>query len=129
MYVQTREGLGQPQPICQAATGDLDRLQDSLKLFNKELTKTYVNSKRLKNLVSLVGFDVDRIIGNLDAYIDGGCCAPELKTLEAQVRALPWTFQRTSGAKVVRVERFRDIEGAYRQLINAIKVTQRKACS
>lgn len=126
-YLWANEGLGQTQPICQASTGDLDHLSDSLKLFNKELKKTLENPKRLKNLRSLVLDDVDRISGKLDEYIDGGCCEPELKTLEAQVRALPWTFQRTRGNKVVRVERFRDIARACWKLINAIQEAQRKA--
>ncbi|MGH9961678.1 MAG: hypothetical protein ACREBC_31885, partial [Pyrinomonadaceae bacterium] len=127
MYVQTREGLGQTQPICQVAIGDLDHLSDSLKLFNKELKRTVDDPKRLKNLRSLVRDDVDRISRKLDDYIDGGCCEPDLKDLEAQVRALPWSFQRTRGNKVVRVERFGDIARAYRTLINAIQGAQRKA--
>ena len=129
MYLQTWAGLGQSQPICEAAIEDLDRLSASLKSFNKELKKTYVDPKRLKNLGSLVTFDVDRLIGNLDTYMDDGCCRAELKTLEAQVRALPWTFQRTRGKKIVVVERFSDISRAFRKVIKAIQDAQWKASS
>ena len=126
MYVGT---LGQPQPICEAAAHDLERLASSLKWFNKESEKTYGDPKRLKNLSSLVVADAETISERLVDYVDRRCCEPELKSLEAQVRALPWTFQRTRGVKVVRVERFRGIEGAYRKLIKAIQQAQWTASS
>ena len=129
MYIQAIPGLGQPQPICEAATHNLERLSTSLKWFKKESEKTYPDLKRLKNLGSLVLDDADRISVLLDDYITGGCCEPELKALEAQVRALPWTFQRTRGNRIVRVERFRNIEGAHRKLIKAIQEAQGKAVS
>ena len=129
MYIRASAELGQPQPICEAATHNLERLSASLKWFNKESAKTYPDPKRLKKLGSLVLDDADGMSGRLDDYMAGGCCEPELKTLEAQVRSLPWTFQRTRGNKIVRVERFRDIEGAHRKLIKAIQEAQRKALS
>jgi hypothetical protein len=127
MYVWTREGLGQPGPICQAAMEDVERLSDSLKWFNKEAAKTYANPQRLKSLGTLVLGNADQISGRLDDYIDGGCCEAELEALEAQVRALPWTFQRTRGHKVVRVEAYRDIQGAFRKVTQAIQAARRKA--
>jgi hypothetical protein len=127
MYFRTNEGLGQLQPTCEAAEHNLERLATSLKWFKRESEKTYGDPKRLKNRGSLVVGDADQIIKSLGDYIDRGCCEPELKILEAQVRALPWTFQRQRGTKVVRVEVFRDIVRAHSDLIKAIQQAQRTA--
>jgi len=129
MYIQVSAGLGQPQPICEAAAHNLERLATSLKWFKKESEKTYGDPKRLKNLGSLVVDDAERISQRLIDYIDRGCCEPELKTLEAQVRALPWTFQRARGTKVVRVEVFRNIVRAHSNVIKAIQQAQQTASS
>jgi hypothetical protein len=131
MYIRTFEGLGlgEPQPICEAAEHNLERLSTSLKMFNRESGKTYGDPKRLKNLGSLVVGDAEAISERLASYIERGCCEPELKILEAQVRALPWIFQRTRGTKVVRVEVFRDIVRAHSNVIKAIQQAQRTASS
>lgn len=127
MYLRTNEGLGQPQAACEAAAHTLERLSTSLKIFKKESAKTYGDPERLKKLGALVTADAESLSDRLGDFIDSGCCEPELKTLEAQVRALPWTFQRTRGTKVVRVEVFRDIVRAHSNLIKAIQQAQRTA--
>ena len=129
MYFWTSEGLGQLQPVCEAAEYRLERLASSLKIFKKETEKTYGDAKRLKNLGSLVVADAQDLSDRLTDYIEGGCCEQELKNLEAQVQALPWTFQKASGTKVVRIERYGDIVGAHRNLIEAIRNAQRIAWS
>jgi hypothetical protein len=129
MYYRTNQGLAEPQPICEAAIHNLERLATSLKWFNRELTKTYVDPEKLRRRVALVVADADDMSGRVNDFLDRSCCEPELKTLEAQVRALPWTFQRTRGNKVVRVEEFRNIRGAFRNLIEAIQEARRKASS
>ena len=129
MYLWTHQRFGEPQPVCEAAAHSLERLATSLKLFKKESEKTYGDPKRLKNLGSLVVADAEHISEGIVDYLDRGCCEPELKTLEAQVRALPWTFQRTRGTRVVRVEVFRDIARAHSDLIKAIQAAQRTASS
>jgi hypothetical protein len=124
MYFWTNEGLGEAA-ICEAAADKLERLETSLKMFKKETEKTYPHAKRLKDLGSLVVSDAENLKDRLSDYIDGGCCEDELKNLEAQVQALPWTFQKASGRKnVVRIERYSDIVGAHRILIGAIKRAQ-----
>src|SRR5688572_22702135 len=120
MYFLANEGLGQLQPVCEAAAHNLEKLKTSLKMFKKETEKTYSDPKRLKALGSLVGGDAQDLADRLADYIEGGCCEEELKTLEAQVQALPWTFQKASGTKVVRIEKFVDIVAAHRKLIEAI---------
>jgi hypothetical protein len=129
MYVWTHQSLGQPQPVCEAAAHRLERLATSLKWFKRESDKTYGDPERLKSLGALVVADAEGITERLADYIDRGCCEPELRALEAQVRALPWTFQRTRGTRVVRVEVFRDILRAHSDLIKAIQAAQRTAPS
>lgn len=129
MYFWTHERFGEPQPVCEAAAHSLEHLATSLKWFKKETEKTYGDPKRLKSIGSLVVSLAESIISGLPDFIDRGCCEPELKTLEAQVRALPWTFQRTRGTKVVRVDVFRDIVRAHSDLIKAIQAAQRTASS
>jgi hypothetical protein len=101
----------------------------TLKWFKKEVEKTYRDPKRFKNLGALVVSDAETVIQNLAGYMDRGCCDAELRSLGAQVQALPWTFQRTHETKVVRVERFGEIVAAHRNLINAIRQAQVKASS
>ena len=129
MYFLANKGLGQPQPVCEAAAHNLEKLKTSLKMFKKETEKTYSDPKRLKNLGSLVGADAQDLADRLADYVEGRCCEEELKTLEAQVQALPWTFQKASGTKVVRVEKFVDVVAAHRKLIEAIRAAQRIARS
>ena len=128
MYFRTHEGLGEPA-VCEAAAHNLERLTTSLKWFKKEAEKTYRDPKRFKNLGALVVGDTKTVIQNLAGYMDRGCCDAELRSLEAQVQALPWTFQRTHGTKIVLVERFGEIVAAHRNLINAIRQAQVKASS
>jgi len=129
MYFLANEGLGQPPPVCEAAALNLGKLTTSLKMFKKETEKTYSDPKRLKALGSLVVADAQDLADRLTDYIEGGCCEEELKNLEAQVQALPWTFQKASGIKVVRIEKFVDIVAAHRKLIEAIRAAQRRARS
>ena len=129
MYFWTNEGLGEPA-VCEAASHKLEQLESSLKMFKKETEKTYADPKRLKDLGSLVVSDAEDLKDRLSDYIDAGCCEDELKNLEAQVRALPWTFQKASGRKnVVRIEKYTNIVGAHRILIAAIKRAQGTAGS
>lgn len=129
MYFLTNERLGEP-PTCDPAEHSLERLAGSLKMFKKETDKTYPDAARLKRLGTLVGMDADNLSANLADFIDRGCCEPELKTLEAQVQALPWVFQKQRGrGNVVRIERYGDIIGAHRELIKAIKQAQGTASS
>jgi hypothetical protein len=129
MYFLANEGLGQLQPVCEAAAYNLEKLTTSLKMFKKETEKTYGDPKRLKALGTLIVADAQDLADRLADYIDGGCCEEELKTLEAQVQALPWIFQKASGTKVVRIEKFVDIVAAHRKLIEAIRGAQRIARS
>jgi hypothetical protein len=129
MYFWTHERLGELQPVCEAASYNLEKLATLLKIFKKETEKTYPDAKRLKNLGALIFADAEDLSNRLPDLINGGCCEAEMKTLEAQVRALPWTFQKTSGTRVVRVERYGDIIGAHRILIEAIRRAQGSASS
>ena len=129
MYFWANERFGESQPVCEAAEHRLEQLATVLKMFKKETEKTYPEATRLKNLGSLVVIAAQSLSDRLTDYIDGGCCEDHMKILEAQVNALPWTFQKTSGSKVVRIERYRDIIGAHRNLIEAIRRAQRIARS
>lgn len=77
-------------PKCQAAVPDLERLANSLRFLNNELSKTPPSQTRLRLLKELVRLDAEAIIASLAAYITAGCCEPSLKALEAEVSALPW---------------------------------------
>jgi hypothetical protein len=130
MYFWTNDRLGEPQVVCDPAEHSLERLSTSLTMFKKEADKSYPDANRLKRLGTLVGWDADNMSGSLADFIDRGCCEPELKALEAQVRALPWVFQKQRGKSgVVRVEIYRKIVGTHRNLINAIQQAQRVASS
>ncbi|HEY8224572.1 MAG TPA: hypothetical protein VIG25_04790 [Pyrinomonadaceae bacterium] len=118
--------FGDP-PVCEAAQPGLERLEISLKLFKKESEKTNGDPKRLAKIGELVVSDATALADDLLNYIDRGCCADEFTTLEAQVRALPWTFRRTRGTKVVRIEEFRNITRAHANLLDAIKKARAKA--
>lgn len=83
-------GFKESGPPCQAAADDLDRLRNSLTFLNNALSRTPPNTTRIRLLKELVRMDVEAIISNLSSYISAGCCEPSLKTLEADVRALPW---------------------------------------
>jgi hypothetical protein len=83
-------GFKESGPPCQAAADDLDRLKNSLTFLNNALSRTPPNARRIGLLKELVRMDVEAIISNLSNYISAGCCEPSLKTLEADVRALPW---------------------------------------
>ena len=129
MYFRTNERLGEPQQVCEAAAHTLAFLESSLKSFKKEVDKSYPEPKRLRNLQTLVVDDAQRVSDGLKDYIDRRCCEQELRGLETQVRALPWTFQKTRGPKVVRVERYGQIVRAHANLIKAIQDAQRTARS
>jgi hypothetical protein len=130
MYFRTNEDLGEPQVVCEAAAPSLERLATSLKWFKREVDKSYPEAKRVKNYIDLVVSDAKSLSDGLSDFMDRGCCEPELKALEAQVRALPWTFQKNRGTKnVVRVERYRDIVRAHADVITAIQKAQRTASS
>lgn len=130
MYFRTNEHFGEPQITCEAAAHSLERLATSLKWFKREVDKSYPEAKRVKNYIDLVVSDAKSLSDGLSDYMDRGCCEPELKDLEKQVRALPWTFQKNRGTKnVVRVERYRDIVRAHTDLITAIQKAQRTASS
>lgn len=128
MYFRTNHRLGDP-PNCDAAAHNLERLESSIKIFNKESAKTISDPARLKKIGALVTADAQNLIDRLSDFVDGGCCDAELRTLEAQVRALPWIFQRSKGTKIVRVEVYRDISRAQANLSKAIKDAQRTASS
>ena len=129
MYFRTTEHFGEPQQTCEAAEHTLYFLGSSLKSFKKEVDKSYPEPKRLQKLQTLVVYDARRLSDALKDYMDAGCCEQELKGLEAQVNALPWTFQKTRGTKVVRVERYREIVRAHADLIDAIRDAQRASRS
>ena len=129
MYFRTNEHFGESQVVCEAASHSLERLATSLKWFKKEVDKTYPEPKRVKNYGTLVVDDAKRLSDGLSDYIDRGCCELELKELQKQVRALSWTFQKTRGTKVVRVERYKEIVRAHADLIDAIQKAQRTASS
>lgn len=82
-------GAAGAQP-CGAAASDLENLANSLRFLNNALSRTPPNPTRVRLLKELVRMDAEAIIGSLSRYIAAGCCEPSLKTLEAEVRALPW---------------------------------------
>ena len=77
-------------PTCEPAAHDLEFLAASLEFLSRELGKATPSQTRLRLLRLLVKLDVDTIIDGLPRYIAAGCCEPSLKTLEADVTALPW---------------------------------------
>ncbi len=129
MYFLTNERLGEPA-VCDPAQHSLERLAGSLKMFKKEVDKSYPDAARLKRLTTLVSIDADNMSASLADFIDRRCCEPELKALEAQVNALPWTFQKQRGSgNVVRIERYRDMVVIHRNLIKAIRQAQGTAAT
>ena len=78
-------------PVCGAARADLATIAGDLTLVNNELAKgSGASAYRLSLKRQLLDLDVDGMISALDAYIATGCCEPSLKTLESEVKALPW---------------------------------------
>ena len=82
---------GVPAPVCAAARSDLGAVAADITLINNELAKGAGGSAhRLDLKKRLLESDVDGMISALDSYIVSGCCEPALKTLESEVKALPW---------------------------------------
>jgi hypothetical protein len=78
-------------PVCGAARADLATIAGDLTLINNELAKgSGASAYRLSLKRQLLDLDVDGMIRALDSYIATGCCEPSLKTLESEVKALPW---------------------------------------
>jgi hypothetical protein len=78
-------------PVCGAARRDLTAVGLDIDLINRELAKgAGASARRLDLKRQLLDSDVDGMINALDAYIASGCCEPSLKSLEAEVKALPW---------------------------------------
>jgi hypothetical protein len=101
-------------PACAAAAHDLEFLADSIKWLNNELSKPTPSTTRVRLLKDLVRVNTEVVIDNLAAYIAAGCCEPSLKTLEAQVSALPWPADP-------------DVQVQRAKLIDAIRKAQEKA--
>ena len=78
-------------PSCEPASGELEVLSDNLKWLNNELRKgAQADAKKLAAKRRLVVLAVEVIIRSLDVYIAAGCCEPQLRTLEADAKALSW---------------------------------------
>lgn len=83
-------------PVCAAARSDLKSISFDIELINNELKKGAAKSaRRLALKESLLDLDVNGMISSLDSYIVSGCCEPALKTLESEVKALPWPLTVT----------------------------------
>lgn len=120
-------GLG--ETVCEPAAHALEKLAGSLKSFKKEADKTYREGNLLKLRGALVVADAEDLANQLPDFVSRRCCDAEMRNLEAQVRALPWVFQKAHGTKVVRVEVFRDIVAANRNLLAAIQKAKSLASS
>lgn len=103
-----------PPPICDAASQDLDLLKFWLEELEKELAKPSPSPSRIDTIKDGVRISVDDMIANLDAYITSGCCEPQLKHLEGQIKALPWSSET-------------DIQTLRTKLLEAIHKAQEKA--
>jgi hypothetical protein len=90
-------------PLCNAARTDLQSISFDIQLINNELKKGAGGSAtRMALKKKLLELDVDGMIGALNSYIASGCCEPALKTLESEVKALPWPLTViTTKAKLV----------------------------
>ncbi|HKY46080.1 MAG TPA: hypothetical protein VJM50_23520 [Pyrinomonadaceae bacterium] len=78
-------------PVCDPATKPVETLSSYIEWLNNELRKGAQRSAtRLAAKRRLVALEAEAIVRSLDAFILAGCCEPALKTLESQVRALPW---------------------------------------
>ena len=119
------EQLG-PSRVCEPAANDVAILADAIKWLNNELArpptplgKTQRSLERKQWSVRrsilkkrLVTAALQVIIDSLDSYIQSGCCAPQLKALEADIKALPWPA---------------DFEGFKVWVVNEVVAAQKKA--
>lgn len=89
------------EPLCKPAQFEINILQDLLKELYEEIDKAAPDQAKAREIRGRILGAIQRIMDFLDSYITEGCCEPHLKSLENQVKGLPW---RNNPPKKILVE-------------------------